>query len=346
MERISILGHFAHGKNSLNGQTVKTKIVAGEIAEWFGNDQVDIVDTAGGWRFFARSPYVIMKMMLGSGSIVIMPGSNGLRVLPLLICFWSMLLSRRLYYVVIGGWLHDFVSKHKHIAGILKGYDGIFVETDRLRRLLEASGFSNVYVMPNGKPLNILSPSAFPSVASAQPFRLCTFSRVIKEKGIADAISAVGICNARFGKDIVHLDIYGPIDDRMWFEPLMSRCPDYVNYCGTVDYNRTVDTLKDYYALLFPTYYEGECFPGSLIDAMAAGVPVIASDWHDNPDIVDNEVTGLLFPTHDVNALADRICRLIESPEKRHKMSIESLRRAKDYLPENAFKVLKTIMMK
>ncbi len=37
-------------------------------------------------------------------------------------------------------------------------------------------------------------------------------------------------------------------------------------------------------------------FAGTLIDAMAAGVPVIASNWKYNPEIVIENVTGRIYP--------------------------------------------------
>ncbi|MFR3494185.1 MAG: glycosyltransferase [Blautia sp.] len=55
--------------------------------------------------------------------------------------------------------------------------------------------------------------------------------------------------------------------------------PQYIRYKGMVPFNQSTEVLKNYDALLFPTYYEGEGFAGTIIDAFAAGLPVIASDW-------------------------------------------------------------------
>ena len=64
-----------------------------------------------------------------------------------------------------------------------------------------------------------------------------------------------------------------------WFNELKSTFPSYIKYGGLVPFDKSVEVLKNYFALLFPTYYEGEGFAGTLLDAMAAGVPVVASDW-------------------------------------------------------------------
>jgi glycosyltransferase involved in cell wall biosynthesis len=58
---------------------------------------------------------------------------------------------------------------------------------------------------------------------------------------------------------------------------MQKRFPEYVVYGGVVPFNKSVEVLKDYFAVLFPTYYEGEGFAGTIIDAHSAGVPIIAS---------------------------------------------------------------------
>ena len=50
-------------------------------------------------------------------------------------------------------------------------------------------------------------------------------------------------------------------------------------YCGIKDPKDSVKTLKNYFALVFPTRFYTEGIPGTIIDAYYAGVPVIASKW-------------------------------------------------------------------
>ena len=78
--------------------------------------------------------------------------------------------------------------------------------------------------------------------------------------------------------------------------------PKYVSYGGKVPFDKSVDILKNYFALLFPTYYDGEGFAGTLIDAFSAGVPVIASDWKYNAEIV-NEKVGIVYSAKDRKAV-------------------------------------------
>jgi hypothetical protein len=73
--------------------------------------------------------------------------------------------------------------KRKSLTKALKKFDGIYVETSTMKKALEREGFENVLVMPNCKKLTVLSENDLIYPAGA-PYKLCTFSRVMKEKGI------------------------------------------------------------------------------------------------------------------------------------------------------------------
>ena len=92
--------------------------------------------------------------------------------------------------------------------------------------------------------------------------------------------------------------------------------------------------MKNYYALLFPTYYEGEGFAGTLIDAMAAGVPVIASDWRYNSEIVQDNRTGFLIKNNEsLHEKLEFIKSNIALVNDMKKMCIEE---ANSYVPSRA----------
>jgi glycosyltransferase involved in cell wall biosynthesis len=58
----------------------------------------------------------------------------------------------------------------------------------------------------------------------------------------------------------------------------------------------------------------------SLMETMAVGRPIVATNTGGTPEIVDDAVTGLLFPPGDAAALADRVCRLLADPAERARM--------------------------
>lgn len=161
------------------------------------------------------------------------------------------------------------------------------------------------------------------------------------EKGIEDAVNAVVAVNIDLGFQAFSLDIYGQVDSAQteWFEALQKDFPAYIRYGGLVPFDKSVDVLKDYFALLFPTYYDGEGFAGTLIDAFSAGVPVIATDWKYNAEIV-NENVGFVYPTGDKQAFADILKRIAINPTNLLDKKRFCLQEIEKYKIDNVIQVL------
>lgn len=340
MKKICIIGHFGFGQNLLNGQTIKTKIITAETEKNFGSDNVIPLDLAGGVKRIPGLLCKIPKMLKKCDCVVIMPVENGLRFLTPVLDFWNKLFKKKLHYVVIGGWLPDFLSDKKHLVNGLKSFDGIYAETNTMKTALEKQGLSNVYVMPNCKKLTVLSEKdlVYPE---KPPYKLCTFSRVMKEKGIEMAVNAVKNVNDELGYTAYSLDIYGQVDENQteWFENLKAAFPEYIKYGGLVPFDKSVEVLKDYFALLFPTYYAGEGFAGTLIDSFSAGVPVIASDWKYNAEIVNGN-TGYVYPLNKPETLADILKDAASNPSVILDKKLSCLKEVQKYKIDNAVKIL------
>jgi len=339
--KISVLGHFGEGLNLLNGQTVKTKIVTEELQNQFGKADVLKYDTHGGIKTLLKAPFQAFSALKHSSNVLIFPAHNGLRVYaPLLSALRELFKKRKIHYVVIGGWLPKFLLKHKRLAKSLRNFDGIYVETNTMKNALQEQGFENVFVMPNCKQISILSEDEL-IYPSDTPYKLCTFSRVMKEKGIEEAVEAVKAVNESLGYTVFSLDIYGQIASEQtdWFESLKKNFPDYVQYCGSVSFDKTVDVLKQYFILLFPTHYEGEGFAGTLIDAFSAGLPVVASDWKYNSEIVHQNV-GFVYPTGEQTKFVDTLKSIASNPQAVHCKKKLCLSEAEKYRIEAVIKIL------
>ena len=339
--KIGIIGYFANGKSVIGGQEAKTCTVAQYLTSVYGENEVVKFDTYRVKKNLLYSPFQAMKALKKCSNVVILPAHNGLRVYaPLLNFFRKFFKNRKLHYVVIGGWLPEFLKTRKSLAKRLKRFDGIYVETNTMKMALEEQGFKNIVIMPNCKDLKILKPEEL-VYPTKEPYKLCTFSRVMKEKGIEDAVNAVKEVNEEAGRTVYKLDIYGQVDSAQvqWFEDLKTTFPDYVNYRGVVDYDKSVDVLKNYFALLFPTYYDGEGFAGTVLDALASGVPVIASDWKYNAEII-NENIGFVYPVRIQEAFIKILKIAVDNPRILLDKKKDCLREAEKYRTENVVKIL------
>ena len=273
--------------------------------------------------------------------MVALPDSNGVRVIFPWLAMLNWFFKRKIYYVVIGGWLSEFLKKKRFLRSVLKRLEGVYVETTSMKLALEAQGFDNIVVMPNCKNLKILDESEL-VYPVAEPYKLCVFSRVMREKGISDAVSAVKTINERFGHTVYTLDIYGPVDPEQteWFENLRQSFPDYIRYCGVVPYDKSVEVLKQYFCLLFPTKFYTEGVPGTLIDAYASGVPVITSLWMNSGDVFDESICGIGYEFGDPSGLLNALLLVKEKPEEILDKKVKCLKFAQNYTSEKVVRLL------
>lgn len=338
MRKVTVIGHFGGGKEFFDGQTIKTKAITNQLKKKYGDNEVVIYDTYGGINFLLKMPFIVIVSLIKTKNIVVLPGQNGLKCIAPILVMANLFFKRSLHYCVIGGWLPSLIENKKYLFSIIKKFDGVYVETLTMKTKLELLGLDNTVVMPNFKQLKSLKMDEVRDYGE-KPYKLCTFSRVMKEKGIEDAVDAIIAYNTSKEEAVFTLDIYGQIDpeQKSWFETLSRKFPKYIRYAGIVPFNKSVEVIKDYFALLFPTYYEGEGFAGTLIDSMSAGVPVIATDWKYNKEIV-NTNNGLLYQVRSQKALTDSLEKAINvfNLELRKKC----IKEYEKYQPESVIEIL------
>lgn len=95
------------------------------------------------------------------------------------------------------------------------------------------------------------------------------------------------------------------IADKVWFAGFDKNPFKYMSKC-----------------MVYVLSSRSEGLPGSLIQAMACGAPVVATDCHAGPaEIIQNGRTGYLVPVGDAEKLADRIIFLLDNPSQREELA-------------------------
>ncbi|MDU0349607.1 glycosyltransferase [Actinomyces sp. MRS3W] len=323
--RIGIVGRIDPEATLLDGQTIKTRTLYRHLAAHYGADRIVGVDTRDYRR---RAPQVtreLLRCLRTCDDIVVLLSAGGRRALFPILSAAARMGHKRIYHNLIGGHLADNIEQDRSgkLVRQLNSFAINWVESRALERRLGELGVANAAYLPNFKDLP--TQAAASPVPAERPFRLCTFSRVTPHKGITNAIQTVAAINAEAGREIATLDIYGPLDPAYAaeFHRLVAAHPG-VHYAGVAPAERGVDIMRDYYALLFPTRWPGEGVPGTIIDAMGAGLPVVASRWPYYDEMLEDGVTGLSYDYDHPEQLHDTLRRFLELPEA----EVAAMRRA------------------
>ena len=327
--QICILGRLG-GKEVLNdGQTVKTVAVYEALLKQGIN--IEKVDTyyihknilKFGWQFF--------KSIFTCKKYIVLVSINGRRLLFPILSFMGRFLKKDIYHYAIGGRLADEVKSGVQPVARLNTFRANWVESETIVRRLNNLGVTNAKYIPNFKNITPINEQDI-KTSFQEPYRFCTFSRVMKEKGISDAANAIKSINEEFGRTVVKLDIYGPIDDayKAEFESILAD-EGAVKYCGIIPTNESVEVLKNYFMLLFPTHFKHEGIPGTIIDALCAGLPIIARKWAYCDEMIEDGVNGYVYDFNKSELLKEKIIYAFSNQNQTIAMRRNCLRSAKKY---------------
>lgn len=106
------------------------------------------------------------------------------------------------------------------------------------------------------------------------------------------------------------------------------------NFVGRVPHDRAPDLYNQ--ADIYLTTPDIDCMPGSLLECLASGLPIVATAAGGIPYIVRHEETALLVPCNDDAAVAEACFRLLEDPELARLLIANGLRAVQEYAPENS----------
>ena len=202
--------------------------------------------------------------------------------------------------------------------------DRVLVNAEAVKSWLVGDGFSasRITVIPNGIDLTRFNTRANP-VAIRRSFGLpedvrlvAVVSRLHRLKGIEDFLEAAALVTARHG--YVRFLVVGepsPVDNIAYLDELSQRA----QRCGIGDRVIFTGLRDDVPALLSAVDVSvmpslNEALSNVLLESMAAGAPVVATDVGGTTEALRHERTGLLIPPADPAAMAAAIERLLSNP--------------------------------
>lgn len=147
--------------------------------------------------------------------------------------------------------------------------------------------------------------------------------RIVERKGVDVLINAFAKNKELLLSSILIIVGNGPDENKV--KNLVSKLGinNNVRFIG-----HSSEVAKYYHAsdiFVLPSYAEG--MPNALLEAMACGLPVIASRIGGVVDVVEDGKSGILFEPGDVTGLASAMVRLLKDDELRHKIGAEARKR-------------------
>lgn len=347
-KKIGLVGYLGYATSNpiIGGQMSKTRGILQELKREYSN-QIISVDTSNWKKEIGSLLAQCFKVAKQCDVVIIMPNKNGIKFILPFFAFFKGIYKYCLAYPIVGGWLTGLLKKHSYLAKAIHKVDYLLPETKQLKEELAEFTTAPMDVMPIFSTRAPLKKEEI-ELNSDRPYVFCTFSRVTPAKGIDDAIDAIVRVNKKKKHILCKLDVWGPIEDGYaeHYKELFDKNSDCVSYRGTLESNEGLQKLSHYYMLLFPTYYAGEGFPTTVCESLMAGLPVIASDWRFNNELVEDNKTGYLVEAHNTEALTNKILYATEHIDDVEKMKLHCLKESKRLKPEEVMKNLNSWIKK
>ena len=173
--------------------------------------------------------------------------------------------------------------------------------------------YKDVYICPNGIPVNPNLPTTI-----KKEFNILFLSNMMKEKGVWDLVESCRILKINGRSVKCHfVGKWSDITKEKFAAEINKRgLKEYVSAYGA-KYNDEKDTfLQKADVFVFPTYYNNECFPLVLLEAMEQGIPCISTNEGGIPAIIEDGKTGYIVEKHSPEKIAEKIEYLMDHPEQ------------------------------
>jgi glycosyltransferase involved in cell wall biosynthesis len=185
----------------------------------------------------------------------------------------------------------------KHAAAVIATTPELVARANRLARRVE--------LIPNGVDTSVFQPPARPP--ENKPKRILYVGRLSAEKNLGAIITATSYVG-----DLATAVMVGSGPLRGALETQAKQEGVVVEFSGVVDQRRLPEVYGSADVFVLASFTEGH--PKVLLEAMACGVPCVASDCPGNRSLVTHDRTGLLFDPHDPEALAACLERVLKGP--------------------------------
>jgi glycosyltransferase involved in cell wall biosynthesis len=200
--------------------------------------------------------------------------------------------------------------------------DLILVPSDFVRDTLLEKGISRgkIRVVPYGAPIQL--PAKTWKTAHGTPLRLLYAGGIHQRKGISYLLSAV----QKLHRADVSLTLIGAMPD---FPEVFAPYRDFFTHIPPVPQQTVQEQIRNHDVLVLPSLFEGMALV--ILEAMAAGIPVIVTPNSGALPIVRDGIDGFVVPIRSSEALMEKICWFADNRESLVVMGRNARLRAEEY---------------
>lgn len=333
-DSLILIGPIRAGKSPRGGDSMKNQLFLDRFVQVC--KKVYTVDTAG-WK---KNPLILLKLaytLLVHPKAKVIVSANPGSADKLICIIHSLHLRNDVFYWVVGGSFHNMVQEGRFKTGAYSFLKGIFVQGQSMVDALKELGLNNAVYVPNSK---LISHYGVKDEKYDGKTHFVFLSRIEEYKGCTDIIECIDALNKEGYNGKFDVTFYGNPSSNPAYAVRFSemvKAHEEARYKGLLNLRdvKNYDELAKYDVMLFPTYWHGEGFPGIVIDAYISSLPIIATDWNLNKDVIEDGVTGWIIPAHDTTALAERMKYVIDHPDVVKVFSLRCRERAGMYDSRN-----------
>ena len=348
--KINIIGNNNSGEAVSDGGRIKIRLFQTLLLE--ENIEAGIIELNNWKKHFFRIIREIKHSLKNNEPLVIMAGPNGSRLIIPFVYQLNKKYKTRVVFCPVGiGTIDKIVRKmspkeltnfllckdfggknDKRFSKYLSSFSVVVLENKVLEECYKKFySLKNTSVLTNFRVFN--SEQNYKHINSGNDLHCVFLARVCLEKGILDLVDCINQINKERERKI-YLDIFGDIqlkDSNGFFE----KTNEYIKYCGVVKQNECYELLSKYDLFVLPTKYHGEGTPGSLVESLIAGTPVLVSNYSQSRELIIEGYNGYIFEMNSLDSLKEKLIFILNNKSKLEDLRKNVLESSRRFIYEN-----------